>query len=214
MGQQLKIQEMTLDGLPLTCPECGSGAFTLEGRGPIAALASVWANCSNYHSWEHQLITSDDLAAIQAARTGRERATDIDTFEIEIGGAVLAGILVPELTVDDVRTVGRIYWQKLVKPRLRRSKRAAIRAVKRPLRRGARAAIRPVADGVAAAKAQALEAAWTAQAGGYEPDPGYTPEPVNPCLACNGKGVHRIKTRLHDTTTVRCSVCHGTGDID
>ncbi|MFF9240087.1 hypothetical protein ACF1AL_14810 [Streptomyces sp. NPDC014801] len=214
MGQLLKIQEMSLDGLPLTCPECGSGAFTLEGRGAIAALASVWANCSNYHSWEHQLITTSDLAAIQAARTGREKATDVDTFEIEIGGAVLAGILVPELTVDDVKTASRIYWQKLIKPRIRRQKRAAIRAVKRPLQRAGRAVTQPIADGAAAVKAQALEAAWTAQAGGYQPDPDHQPEPVNPCPACNGKGAHRIDTRLHDTTTVRCSVCHGTGEID
>jgi hypothetical protein len=203
MGQQVKIQEMTLDGLPLTCPECGSGAFTLEGRGPIAALASVWANCSNYHSWEHQLITTDDLTAIQAARSGRQKATDIDTFEIEIGGAVLAGILVPELTVDDVKTAGRIYWKRIIKPMVQRQKRAAIRAV-----------VRPVANGVAAVKAEALEAAWTAQAGGYQPDPDYTPEPVNPCPACNGKKRFVIDTRLHDTKTVICSVCLGTGDID
>ncbi|MGV9888372.1 hypothetical protein [Streptomyces sp. NPDC003395] len=209
----LRVQQMTIDGHPYTCPECASEAFTLDGTGFIDALP-VRGNCWQSHSWEEPLITLGGLKQIDAARTGRVRATDVDTFEIEIGGAVLAGILVPELTVDDVRTAGRIYWQKLVKPRIRRQKRAAIRAVKRPLRKAGRAVTQPVADGVATAKAKALEAAWTAQAGGYEPDPDYTPEPVNPCPACNGKGKHRIDTRLHDTKTVTCSVCHGTGEID
>jgi hypothetical protein len=209
----LRVQQMAIDGHPYTCPECASEAFTLDGAGFIDALP-VMGNCWQSHSWEEPLITLGGLKKIEAARTGRQKATDVDTFEIEIGGAVLAGILVPELTVDDVKTAGRIYWQKLVKPRLRRSKRAAIRAVKQPLRKGARAVVRPVANGVAAVKAEALEAAWTAQAGGYQPDPDYTPEPVNPCPACNGKKHFAIETRLHDTKTVICSVCHGTGDID
>jgi hypothetical protein len=204
---------MTIDGHPYTCPECASEAFTLDGTGFIDALPRHGPTAGSPTAGRtphHRRRPQED----QAARSGRQKATDIDTFEIEIGGAVLAGILVPELTVDDVKTAGRIYWQKIVKPMVRRQKRAAIRAVKRPLRKGARAVVRPVADVVAAVKAEALEAAWTAQAGGYEPDPDYTPEPVNPCPACNGKGAHRIETRLHDTTTVRCSVCHGTGDID
>lgn len=207
MGVELKIQAMTLDGLPLTCPECGTGSFTLDGRGPIDVLASVWANCANYHSWEHQLLTIDDLRAIDAARTGRRRAEDDDTFEIEIGGACLAGILAPELTTDDLRKAGRIYWRRIIKPAVRRRKNAAKRAITQPIKTGAR-------NTVAAAKAAALEAAWTVQAGGYQLDPDYVPEPVNPCPACKGRGHHAIKSRIHETTSVRCSVCTGTGEID
>jgi hypothetical protein len=204
MAIELKIVEMTLDGLPYTCPECGSGSFTLDGRGLLDALASVWGTCVNSHSWEEQLITIDDLAAIKTASTGRVKAEDEDTFQIEIGGAVLAGTLHPQLTVDEIkRAVRDVYWKRIIKPAIRRRKRAAVRAVKRPVKNGA-----------AAAKAAAIGAAWGLQAGGHEPDPDYTPEPVNPCPACNGKGHHAIESRIHSTTRVRCSVCSGTGEID
>jgi hypothetical protein len=201
----LRIQQMTIDGHPYTCPECLSEAFTLDGTGFIDALP-VRGNCWQSHSWEEPLITIGALKEINAARTGRERATDIDTFEITIGGAVLAGVLVPEVTVDDVKTAGRIYWRRIIKPALRKQKRRAVRAVTQPVKNGAR-------NTAAAAKAAALEVAWTAQAGGYEADPEYTPEPVNPCAVCKG-GYITLDSRIHDTTRVRCSVCHGTGEID
>ncbi|WP_158810640.1 DnaJ-like cysteine-rich domain-containing protein [Streptomyces leeuwenhoekii] len=203
----LRVQQMTIDGNPYLCPECLSEAFTLDGTGFIDALP-VRGNCWQSHSWEEPMITLGVLKEINSVRTGREKAEDIDTFEITIGGAHLAGILQPEVTVDDIRqVVKRVYWQRIVKPGLRRRKNAAKRAIVRPIKRGTR-------NAVAAAQAAALEAAWTAQAGGYEPDPDHTPEPINPCPACKGKGEHRIESRLHDTTRVRCSVCLGTGEID
>ncbi|MFI1166543.1 hypothetical protein ACH4UM_23805 [Streptomyces sp. NPDC020801] len=203
MGITLKIQQMTIDGLPYGCPECGTPEFTLDGNGVIDALASVWGNCWSGHSWEEQLIEIDDLKKICAARTGRVRAEDDDTFEITIGGSVLAGILHPDVNVDDLKRAGGVYWQRLIKPALRKQKRRAVAAVKRPVR-----------NSVAAAKAAAIGAAWDLQTGGIEPDPDYTPEPINPCPACNGKGEHKIKTRIHTATRVRCAVCHGTGEID
>ncbi|MFF1547135.1 hypothetical protein [Streptomyces sp. NPDC058291] len=203
MAIELKIASMTINGHPHTCPECSTAAFTLDGRGLFDAFPA-WGACSNYHSWEHPLLTVGDLKQIQAARTGRERAEDEDTFAVEIGGAVLAGTLQPELTADDIRqAVKRVYWQKLLKPALRRRKRAAIRAVKRPAK-----------NAVAAAKAAALTAAWDLQAGGHQLDPDHTPEPINPCPACDGKGRFKLDSHLHDTTTVRCTVCSGTGEID
>ncbi|MHC3450794.1 hypothetical protein [Streptomyces prasinus] len=202
----LKIQQMTVNGTPYTCPECLSEAFTLDGGSFIDAMP-VRGNCWQSHSWEAIPITVADLKAIKAASSGRQRVEDEDTFEIAIGGAVLAGVLHPELTPEDVKAVGRIYWRKLIKPAIRKQKRRAVRAVTSPIKTGARNAI-------AAAQAGALEAAWTTQAGSYEPDPDHQPEPINPCPACRGKGHHAIETRLHDTTSVRCSVCHGTGEID
>lgn len=202
----LKIQQMTINGHPYLCPECASEAFTLDGTGWIDALP-VRGNCWNSHSWEEPLITLGGLKQIAAASTGRQRATDIDTFEIEIGGALLAGVLHPDLTPDDVKTISRIYWKRLIKPALRRQKRRAVRAVTRPVKNAAK-------DTVAAAKAAAIGAAWGIQAGGFEPDPDYKPEPVIPCAACKGKGSFQIKSRLHDTTRVHCSACYGTGEID
>jgi hypothetical protein len=154
------------------------------------------------------LITLGGLKAIKAVSTGRLRAEDVDTFEITIGGARLAGVLHPEVTVDDIKKAAtRVYWGRLLKPALRRRKNKAIRAVTLPVKRGAR-------NVVASAKAAAIGAAWDLQAGGHEPDPDYTPEPVNPCPACNGRGHHKIETRVHNTAKVRCVVCSGTGEID
>jgi hypothetical protein len=202
----LKIQQMTIGGAPYTCPECLSEAFTLDGNSFIDAMP-VRANCWQSHSWEATPITVGDLKRIKAASTGRQRPEDADLFEITIGGAVLAGELHPDLTPEDVKAAGRIYWRRLIKPALRKQKRRAVRAVTQPVKQAARST-------VAAAKATALEAAWTAQAGGYETDPDYQPEPINPCPACNGKGTHSIDSHLHTATHVRCSVCHGTGEID
>lgn len=196
----LKIQSMTIDGHPYTCPECASEAFTLDGTGFIDALP-VYGNCWNGHSWPEALITLGILKQIKAVSTGRERAEDDDTFEIVIGGAVLAGILHPELTLDDLKTAGRAYWKRIIKPAVRRKKKAAVRAVKRP-----------AANAVAATKAAAIGAAWGLQAGGHESDPDYRTEPVNPCPVCD-EGYVAIDSRIHAKTKVRCSVCSGTGEI-
>jgi hypothetical protein len=203
MATELKIQQMTIDGLPYLCPECDTASFTLDGRGFSDGFPAR-GNCSNYHSWESLFITIGVLKEIQAASTGRERAEDDDTFEIEVGGAVLAGILHPDVIVDDLkRAVRDVYWKRLIKPALRRQKRKALRAAKKP-----------IGNAVAAAKAGAIGAAWGLQAGGHEADPDYTPEPVIKCGAGCTDGYFNIKSRLHDTTRVRCSVCSGTGEID
>lgn len=203
----LKIAAMTLNDRPHTCPECDTASFTLDGRGMFDGFP-VWGNCPNGHSWEHPIISVGDLKQIKAASTGRERAEDVDTFEIVIGSARLAGVLHPEVTVDDIKkAVTRVYWGRLLKPALRRRKNKAVRAITRPVKNGAR-------NAVASAKAAAIGAAWDLQAGGHEPDPDYTPEPINPCPACNGRGRLKIETHLHDTTSVRCAVCSGTGEID
>lgn len=205
MALTLKILHAALDGAPYTCPDCASAAFTLDGDWFDGSPAR--GNCGNGHSWEDPLVQTSDLKRIKAASTGRKKAEDADLFEITIGGAVLAGELYPEVTPEDVKAAARVYWRRLIKPVIRKQKRRAVRAVTRPVKKAAR-------NGVAAAKAAALEAAWITQAGGYEPDPDYQPEPINPCPACRGKGHHTIDSRLHTTTTVRCSVCHGTGEID
>jgi hypothetical protein len=210
----LKIQQMMIDGHPYLCPECASEAFTLDGTGFIDALP-VRGNCWMGHSWEEPLITLGGLKQIDAARTGRARAEDDDTFEIAIGGAVLAGILHPDVAPDDIKRVVRdVYWRRLIKPAIRRQKRKAVRSTKRAASRAVSVATQPAKDGVAAAKAAAIGAAWGLQAGGHEPDPDYTPDPINPCAACRGKGRHEIESRVHGTTTIRCSVCYGTGEID
>jgi hypothetical protein len=210
----LKIQQMAINEHPYLCPECASEAFTLDGAGFIDALP-VRGNCWQSHSWEEPLITLGHLKTINEVRTGRERAEDEDTFAIEIGGAVLAGVLHPDVILDDLKRATRdVYWKRIIKPAMRRRKNKAIRTVKRPFKKAASAATDRVDATVAAAKAAAIGAAWDWQAGGTEPDPDYTPEPVNACSACNGRGSFNIKSRMHDTTSIRCSVCSGTGEIE
>lgn len=210
MATEVKVIEMTLDGLPYGCPDCGCGVFTLDGRGIFDSLPA-WGNCANYHSWEDPFLTIGDLKAILTARTGRQRPEDDDTFEITIGGAFLAGVLHPDLTPEDVKAVSRIYWRKIIKPGMRRQKSKAVRAGKAAVRR---TVTKPTGDAVAATKAAALGAAWNLQAGGYQPDPDYMPEPVIPCGAGCTDGWFEIESRLHKTTCIRCAVCHGTGQID
>lgn len=210
----LKIQQMTIDGHPYLCPECGSEAFTLDGTGFIDALP-VRGNCWQSHSWEEPLITLRGLKQIAASSTGRAKAEDEDTFSIVIGGAVLEGVLHPDVIVDDLKRAAKdVYWKKIIKPAARRKKNAVKRAIRQPIRAAKKAVARQVDDTVAATKAAAITAAWDWQAGGHEPDPDYQPEPVTPCAACNGKGGFNIKSRIHDTTRVDCLVCAGTGEID
>ncbi|MGW7087551.1 hypothetical protein ACWGH2_29200 [Streptomyces sp. NPDC054871] len=213
----LKIEQMSIDGHPYGCPECDSPAFTLDATGFLEALP-VWGNCPSSHSWQDPLITQAVLRQIRSSSSGRQRATDADEFAVTTGGAVLAGTLHPQVTVDDVKKAGGVYWRRIIKPAARRRKKKAVRAVTRPVKNAAKAAAGAVTgaanDGVAHAKAAALGAAWDLQAGGSEPDPDYQPEPVNPCAACKGKGHHKIESSIHDATKVRCSVCFGTGEID
>jgi hypothetical protein len=210
MAVTLKIVEMTIDGHPYGCPDCASPTFALDGRGILDAFPA-WGNCPSSHSWEDPLITIGVLKEIRGASTGRERAEDDDTFEIDVHGARLAGILYPELIVDDIKRAARdVYWKRLIKPAIRKQKNRAVRSVKRGV---SRAVKRPVSNTVAAAKAAAIGAAWGIQAGGHEPDPDYQPEPINPCPACD-EGWIKIESRVHGKTTVRCSVCLGTGEID
>lgn len=209
----LKIQYMTVNGHPNLCPECGSEAYTLDGTGFIDAFP-VRGNCWQSHSWEEPLITLGDLKKIAAASTGRQRAEDIDTFRIVIGGALLEGVLHPDVILDDLkRAVNDVYWKRLIKPALRRRKNAVKHAIRKPIRTARRAAGRRIDNTVAAAKAAAIGAAWGLQAGGTEADPDYAPEPVNACPFCDDGHID-IESRLHDTTRVRCSVCLGTGEID
>lgn len=209
----LKIEQMTINGHPVLCPECASEAFTLDGTGFIDAFP-VRGNCWQSHSWEEPLITLGGLKQIQAASTGRQRAEDEDTFAIVIGGALIEGTLHPDVIVDDLkRAVRDVYWKRIIKPGLRRQKNRATRAVKRPFKQAAAAVTGAAGNTVASAKAAAIGAAWDWQTAGGNPDPDYTPEPINPCPVCKD-GYIQLDTKLHTNTRVRCSVCHGTGDID
>ncbi|MCX5365927.1 hypothetical protein OG864_45335 [Streptomyces sp. NBC_00124] len=210
----LRIQQMTINGTPYLCPECASEAFTLDGTGFIDAFP-VRGNCWQSHSWEEPLITLGGLKQVQAASTGRLKAGDIDSFAVVIGGALLEGVIQPEVMLDDLKKVAKeVYWGRIIKPAFRRRKRAAVRAVTQPIRTARRAAGAAATDSVAAAKAAALGAAWDWQTPGGDPDPDYKPDPTTACPTGCNNGYFNIDSRINKTTRVPCLVCSGTGQID
>lgn len=211
MGGTVKVVEMTINGVPYTCPECDSRSFTLDG-GRIDAFPAD-ANCFYSHYWTDPLITSGTLTMILGSRTGRTKATHEDTFTVTVGGARLQGTLVPEIVYDDVKQAGRVYWRRIIKPAARQKKRAVIRAAKKPGKQAAKKARAAANSTAASAKSAVLTAAWTAQAGSYEADPDYTPEPINLCGAGCSNGYFAIDTRIHGMTKVRCTACRGTGQV-
>ncbi|MEU7149188.1 hypothetical protein AB0B15_14300 [Streptomyces sp. NPDC045456] len=203
MATRLDIHAMTMNGVPVGCPECATTRFTLDAAGPVA-VGPALANCVVCsHAWEDPLLSVDVMRMIQRSRSGRAKASDQDTFAIRVYGVRIEGVLAPEPCLDDVKTILKLNWRKHAKPLLRKPKTAA----KRFARRQARKATRGARSAAATATAAVLAADWQARAGGH------TKRPLeNPCGACTGHGGFEIDTRLHDTTWVRCAVCRGTGE--
>ena len=100
--------QLLLDDAPLTCSGCGvGGALDLEERGPRETWPA-WISCRQCgHGEDHQVITNGLVAAAAAARTGRQRAEDADTFTAEWRHLTLAGECVPEFVLDDAVTLGQ-----------------------------------------------------------------------------------------------------------
>lgn len=212
MSSTVKVLEMTVNGAPYLCPECGSPGFTLDG-GLVGAFPAD-ANCDYSHHWTDPAVTTAAVQQIRTASSGRKTAADDDTFAVVVGGTVLAGTLHPQIAADDVKQAGRVYWRRIIKPAVRKRRRAAVRAATKPGKQAVKKVRGAAQDAASATKAAALAAAWDIQAGGHEPDPDYQPEPGTPCGAGCKNGYFPVKSRIHDTTKVRCSVCFGTGEID
>lgn len=210
MSGTVKVLEMTVNGQPYLCPECGAPGFTLDGGHFDGSFADL--NCDYSHHWTDGAITTSTLAIIVGSRSGRTKAHHDDTFSVTYNGALLAGTLQPEIVLDDVQKGVKAFWYRGLKPTLRKKKRAAVRTVIAPGKKAARTAKAAARDLVATGKSAALTAAWDIQAGGHEPDPDYTPEPIIPCGAGCAEGYFDIESRVHGTTKVRCSACRGTGE--
>lgn len=203
MSIDLSFHKMTMNGALVACPQCAATRFTLHAVGPVLAGPAL-ANCVVCsHAWEDTLLTSETMQLIRQTSSGRKKASDEDTFEVDVYGVTVEGVLAPEPCLDDIKTILKLGWKYHAKPVLRKPKTIAKRVVRKQTRKVGRAARGVTATGTAAA----LNAAWTGQAGGYEKKP-----IENPCGACEGRKGHEIKTRIHDTTWVRCLVCRGTGE--
>ncbi|MFF3256502.1 hypothetical protein ACFYWP_37225 [Actinacidiphila glaucinigra] len=201
MAITIKVVWMRCKGEPTGCPECGASHIEFSTSQPFDTWPS-WGWCITCgHSWEDTVISTSVVRAIRSGSTGRRKATDSDLFAVKLpNGWLLEGELLPEITIDDVRQIGKIYWRRIVKPAARKKKRQLKRAVKK----GATKAVKGALAGPAAL---ALRADWETRAGGWEP-----PVIENPCPAGCDRGSYDLDTNIHeDSPRVTCSFCHGTG---
>ncbi|WP_424921093.1 hypothetical protein [Streptomyces sp. wa13] len=190
--------ELLIDGAPVACPECGDtqDLTATSTRLPVPAWPAQ-VHCRAGHLFEPMTVTNGLITAVLASRTGRTRAADDDTFCTEVDGRLVEGTLYPVLMVDDIRQAARLLYRRGVKPQARREIRSAKRQI--------RGAVREITEAASLTPDQPDAE--------QEPTAARAPKKRAPrCPYCKGKGVHRLKTRIHDTTTVPCSLCSGTGD--
>jgi hypothetical protein len=211
MGGTLKVQQLTTNGVPYGCPECGSRALMLD-QGPFDGMPADLNCCFCPHYWTDGMITGTTVVMIAGSRSGRRKARDEDTFTVTVDGVRFEGTLQPELITDDLKVGGRTLWRRGIKPSLRRRKKAAVRTVARPGKNAVEKVGDAARDVVATTKTAALTAAWDAQAGGHTPDLDHRPEPVIPCGAGCTDGWFPLDSRIHGIDKVRCIACRGTGE--
>lgn len=182
--------ELLIDGQPVACPECGDAQdlTATTTRIPVPTWPAR-VNCRAGHLFEPMTVTNQVIAAILGSHTGRRRAQDDDTFNTTVDGHRVEGELHPVLCIDDLRQAARVLYRRGLKPQIRRE----IRTAKRTVRRAAKDAVREVADAMPSRTVPIQERAPR-------------------CPYCKGKGEHRLNTRVHDSATVPCSLCSGTGE--
>lgn len=200
---------LLLNGTPVTCPGCDSGAaLTLDRRGPRETWPA-WVGCELCgHGDDHPVITNGLVEAAVAARTGRARAEDRDLFTAEWRHLTLIGECIPEFVLDDavtlVQELGKIGRQEIG------ARRRTARRWWRGRKRAARQAVRGAAgQATGTVKAAALRAAWDLQTGGAGPQK----TPRCRTKGCRGGWV-TIATRIHadngraEKVQEPCGVCH------
>lgn len=201
--------DLLLNGQPVTCGGCGSGAaLTLDRRGPRETWPA-WVNCDLCgHGDDHPVITNGLIEAAAAARTGRQKAEDRDLFTATWRHLTLAGECVPEFVLDDARALveelGKIGQKEL------RTRKTKARRWWRGRKRAAGRAVRGAAgQATGTVKSAALAAAWDLQTGGAGPQK----TPRCRTKGCRGGWV-TITTRIHapgekpEKVQTPCGVCH------
>ncbi|MFD5428509.1 hypothetical protein [Streptomyces sp. NPDC127084] len=219
-----KKPDLDLHGLayvnddPVECGNCANG-FSLQiyKRGFREVWPAFISCLSCGKGDDHEVITNGLVDAALAARTGRQKAADSDTFTAHWRGIVMTGELVPELILDDIVTAatalgGQVTgdtkrWWRAKKRAGRAHAAAAAGAVTDTAKKKA-------GDAAYAAKATALTTAWTLQTGGAGPTTAPKPKrsrcQVKGCRA----GMVTISTRVHSATgktsevKIPCGVCH------
>lgn len=202
----------TVDDQPVQCSYCGScTSLEISKRG----WAEAWPACLTCLSCgkgdDHNVITNGMVDAALEAATGRQKATDTDTFRAEWRGHVFEGEQAPEFVLDDAIQGGRALTGELRREVRERKAEATDRARNwwGGTKTAARTAVGKKAGGV---KATALGAAWQLQTGGAGPQqrPRSRRCPVKGCR----KGTVTLITKVHsakpgaaDKQKVPCGFC-------
>ncbi|GGP93476.1 hypothetical protein [Streptomyces melanogenes] len=226
----LKLQGLAeVNGQPLLCAECGSG-YSLEifKRGFREVWPAFVTCLSCGKGDDHPVITNGLVDAALAARTGRRKAEDRDTFVAEWRGVTLTGELQPGFVLDDAVVVVKVLKEQVAKDAKawgRSKKQAATAHVKEKtdaVTAAAKGKAKDVTDAakdrageaVSTAKAAAISTAWTLQTGGAGPTTTVKPKRRRCTVkGCRG-GKVTISTRLHAATgktsevKIPCGVCH------
>lgn len=198
----LKLVSLFLNEEQVICSGCESGDHLWLELGGRRETWPAWFGCYCGHGEDHQVITNGLVEAAMLTRTGRQTATDTDTFAAEWRGITLVGECVPTFVIGDAVAVVK-ELTKVGKKEVRRRSRSWWRGTKQ-------AATGQAGRAMGGAKAAALSAAWQAQTGG-------TSTARKP-RRCRVKGCRRglvtITTRIHsttgktETTKVPCGACH------
>lgn len=203
----------TINRVPLTCEHCdSSSALEISKRGWRETWPAFVSCLVCGKGADHDVITNGLVDAAKAAATGRQKATDRDTFRAEWRGILLEGEQVPEFVLDDAiqggkALAGEVHSQA---KEMKRDATGRARTWWGGQKKAARAAVGQKAGG---AKAAALGAAWQMQTQGAGPQekPRARRCPVKGCR----KGTVTLTTRIHGAkagstskTRVPCGFCH------
>ncbi|MFD9099316.1 hypothetical protein [Streptomyces collinus] len=206
-----------VNGQPLACTGC-DGMFSLEvHRHLVFETGPAWICCLSCGRGEESAVITNGLVdAVLAARTGRTKAEDADTFAAEWRGIVMTGELVPEFVLDDAVQIAKTVKGEVTKDAKRwgRAKKRQAKARITGVRDDAVNAVkRKAGETASTVQAAALTAAWTMQTGGAGP----TTSTRRKGRRCSVKGCRKgtltIRTRIHSTTgktqtvKVPCAVC-------
>ncbi|MEV7595507.1 hypothetical protein AB0O42_35110 [Streptomyces sp. NPDC089922] len=229
----LRLQGLAqVDKEPLLCGECGSGySLEISKRGFREVWPAFVSCLSCGKGDDHTVITNGLVDAVLAARTGRRKAEDRDTFTAEWRGVTFTGELHPEFVLDDALTVAKLLKEQVskdakawgrskkqeAKAHLKEKAGAVTGAAKDRAKEAADAAKEKAGEAVSTAKAAAISTAWTLQTGGAGPTTLAKPKRQRCTVKGCRSGMVTISTRVHATTgktsevKIRCGVCHRSG---